>query len=86
MAEFRITLKETENDLAASFQEARETFDADFGDSSVVHIVEKDHTKLKNRDAKDQHPIEAITNLGGELDVRSSTGISNTEIWEILQM
>ena len=45
-----------------------------------------DHSKLKNRDASDQHPISAITDLSntlsrkmdeGEVDVMSNQDIEN---------
>ena len=45
-----------------------------------------DHSKLKNRDANDQHPISAITDLSntlsrkmdeGEVDVMSNQDIEN---------
>ena len=31
-----------------------------------------DHSKLKNRDAEDQHPISAITDLEDELDRKAN--------------
>lgn len=45
-----------------------------------------DHRRLNFRDAPDQHPIAAITQLQSELDVRSSERITNAEIDEILRM
>lgn len=45
-----------------------------------------DHSKLRNRDSSDQHPISAITNLSntlsrkmdeGEVDVMSNQDIEN---------
>lgn len=36
-------------------------------DVQLVHITERDHNKLNNRDVADQHPIEAITGLGDKL-------------------
>lgn len=47
---------------------------------------ESDHAKLTNRDAPDQHPIEAITRLQTELDSKLAGGgfLSNLEIQKIL--
>lgn len=46
--------------------------------------VESDHSVLTHRDDPDQHPIKAITNLQGELDVRTDVAITNFEIDAIL--
>ena len=47
---------------------------------------EADHTKLKNRDAPDQHPIEASTNLSDRLEkIDGSVGVlTNADIDAIL--
>lgn len=52
----------------------------------VSIIGESDHTKLKNRDALDQHPIEAITNLSDRLEkIDGSVGVlTNADIDAIL--
>ena len=49
-------------------------------------IGESDHTKLKNRDAPDQHPMEAITNLSARLEeIDGSVGaLTNSDIDAIL--
>lgn len=49
-------------------------------------IGEVDHTKLINRDAPDQHPIEAITNLSARLEkIDGSVGaLTNSDIDAIL--
>lgn len=46
-----------------------------------------DHTKLRNRDADDQHPIKAITGLQSKLNTipPASEKITNTEIEEMLK-
>lgn len=46
-----------------------------------------DHTELTNRDAAEQHPIEAITNLQQELDriPEPVEAITNLELEEILK-
>ena len=51
-----------------------------------VYVVEKDHTKLTNRDAADQHPLSAITNLKKELDqkVTSENAMTNMDILNII--
>lgn len=45
-----------------------------------------DHRLLEHRDALDQHPIEAVTNLEPELSQRPSMAITNTEIQDILNL
>ena len=52
----------------------------------VVEVVTSDHTKLTNRDAPEQHPISAITNLDTELDNRVVDGnaLTNQEIEQII--
>lgn len=45
-----------------------------------------DHNLLTNRDASDQHPIEAITDLNLELAARPSAVLSNMDIQRILGM
>lgn len=52
----------------------------------VSIIGESDHTKLKNRDAPDQHPMEAITNLSARLEeIDGSVGsLTNSDIDAIL--
>lgn len=45
-----------------------------------------DHAQLINRDASEQHPIEAITNLEGTLlnKVSASDALTNMEIEKLL--
>lgn len=52
----------------------------------VAIVGEVDHTKLRNRDAPDQHPIEAITNLLARLaEIDGNVGIlTNSDIDSIL--
>lgn len=63
-------------------------------DVAGVRVIEvgtgggtNDHTKLRNRDADDQHPIKAITGLQSKLDTipPASEKITNTEIEEMLK-
>lgn len=44
----------------------------------------RDHNALINRDMEDQHPINAITRLDGELEVRPSQSLTNMDIQLIL--
>ncbi len=64
-------------------------------DNKTLHIkgqisnkggVIKDHRMLEHRDALDQHPIGAVTNLEPELSQRPSMAITNTEIQNILNL
>lgn len=43
-----------------------------------------DHDELVNRDLPDQHPIEAVTALEGELEMRPSQALTNMDIYAIL--
>lgn len=69
-------------DLVETVQPLGETF------SEVVMIpAESDHEKLKNRDAADQHPIGAITDLRRELDSKQNAAavLTNADIENILR-
>lgn len=54
--------------------------------SEITEVATSDHTKLINRDAAQQHPITAITNLNTELDNRVVDGnaLTNQEIEQII--
>lgn len=68
---------------ALTFDEDQ-TFDTTM--DQVVEVVTSDHTKLINRDAAEQHPIGAITNLSTELNNRVVAGdtLTNEEIEQII--
>lgn len=61
-----------------------QTFDTTMDE--VTEVVTSDHTKLINRDAAEQHPISAITNLNTELGNRVVDGntLTNQEIEQII--
>lgn len=52
--------------------------------TGTLSRVVTDHGSLTGRDAPEQHPIEAITNLEPELNWRPSTALSNADIQAIL--
>ena len=52
--------------------------------TQIVKVTISDHRELTHRDADEQHPINAITNLAPELTARPSTALSNTDIQNIL--
>jgi len=54
--------------------------------NSVMRVTTNNHADLKNRDAPDQHPIRAITDLEKQLSKKIGTEdfLSNTEIEELL--
>lgn len=64
--------------------DADETFETTM--TEVVEVVTTDHTKLINRDAAEQHPIEAIKNLSTELGNRVVDGntLTNLDIENII--
>lgn len=61
-----------------------QTFDTTM--TEITEVVTSDHTKLINRDAPQQHPIAAITNLNTELGNRVVAGdtLTNEEIEQII--
>ncbi len=65
-------------------------FSATFGSGKTSFAVSgttggtNDHQKLYNRDKANCHPISAITDLTGELNVRPDTALTNMEIAAIL--
>lgn len=70
-----------------SFTDA-ESFDMTFSEAEqfatnmteVVQVTTNDHTRLINRDADDQHPIKAITDLRAELSARPDAALTNWQI------
>jgi hypothetical protein len=68
---------------ALTFDE-EQTFNTDM--TEITEVVTSDHTKLINRDAAQQHPIGAITNLSTELSNRVVSGntLTNEEIEQII--
>ena len=69
MADFSPVFSETSN-FNATFSEDG-TFDSGLSEPTI--FTASDHRKLNHRDDEDQHPIEAITGLRGELDSISNT-------------
>ncbi len=63
---------EDKSNLVAAINEARQTGGGGSGGTS-------DHSKLSNRDAADQHPIEAITGLEAALEGKQPAGSYLTE-------
>ena len=69
-------------ELEENAQPMGETFS-----EAVILPAESDHEKLKNRDAADQHPIGAITDLRRELDSKQNAAavLTNADIENILR-
>lgn len=65
------------------FIETNTMFDAGF--SEITKVTTSDHRELTHRDALEQHPIESITYLTDELDIRPDEYLTNIDIYEILQ-
>ena len=63
----------------ATFGSGKTNFAASGGSGGA-----NDHQKLYNRDKANCHPISAITDLTGELNVRPDTALTNMEIAAIL--
>lgn len=77
-----LTFDEAEN-FNTTFQNDVQLFDTTM--DQITEVVTSDHTKLTNRDAAQQHPITAITDLAPELDARPSTAMTNMDILKIMQ-
>lgn len=82
--DFNVQFEGTKN-INVEFNEPN-SFGADLGLGAVIATGSGDHTKLKNRDAEDQHPIKAITKLQETLDATPNEALSNQDIEEILSM
>ncbi len=63
---------------------ADETFQTKM--TQIVEVVTSDHRDLLHRDAENQHPIEAITNLDTQLQNRVVSGdtLTNEDIESII--
>lgn len=59
-----------------------EAFSMGYGETTTV--TTSDHRELTHRDALNQHPIDAITELGEELDVRPDEYLTNIDIYNIM--
>ncbi len=75
-----LTFDDTES-FNTAFEDS-ETFETSM--DSVVEVMTSDHRKLTHRDAENQHPITSINNLGGELEARPSSALTNSDIQSIL--
>lgn len=55
-------------------------------EGAQVSLGARDHSILENRDAENQHPIQAITDLENQLGKKVGTEdfLTNTEIKELL--
>ena len=85
---FSVEFQELNSAFESEFQELNSTFESEFGTvQEVVVGGTTDHRELMHRDAPDQHPINAITNLEAELDVKLETvpALSNQDIENILK-
>ena len=58
-------------------------FVTDFGSTTMVST--SDHRDLSHKDAPNQHPISAITDLSDTLDTCADSELTNLEIYSILQ-
>lgn len=59
------------------------TFNTTYGET--IRVTTSDHRELTHRDSMNQHPIDSITNLDDELEVRPDEQLSNIDIYEIVQ-
>ena len=89
MAEFNVSFEEVNPKTTVQFEETNQNTDVDFKDSQVVHVSEKDHNKLINRELEDQHPIKAISGLEEELDGKMKPSdlsvLTNQELENLLR-
>ena len=80
---FTLKMQSSEQSFDAGF-ESESGFGVKFEAAQMVSTG--DHRMLSKRDAPDQHPIAAISNLDRELSVRSSEAMTNTDIMAIISM
>jgi hypothetical protein len=80
MADFRTSFNTDPNSkFKSSFSTGKGTFVSEGTGSGT-----RDHTKLHNRGAANQHPVSAIEGLAAALASRPDTAITNYEIFEIV--
>ena len=61
----KVDFAENEKTIPVGFEESGGVFEPDFGE--IHEVTTNDHNKLMNKNAADQHPIEAITGLEAAL-------------------
>lgn len=78
-----VKFTETTNDFVTWFTTTGETFTASMEESSGG--ISLDHTRLINRNARDSHPIDAITGLSSELESFPKETLTNMDIESLLK-
>lgn len=78
-----VKFTESTNDFATTFSQGTETFSASMEESPGG--ISLDHTRLINRNAKDSHPIDAITGLSSELESFPKETLTNIELESLLK-
>lgn len=84
MASFKAQFA-TARTFHSEFSEREQSFTSEMG--GVTEVTTSDHNKLTNRDLPDQHPIQAIVGLEGELGdkLESIPAMTNEDIENILK-
>lgn len=85
---FDVKFEEINSSFNTDFSILDQSFDSDFGTLQEVMVGgTTDHAELLNRDADNQHPISAITDLENELDskLENVPVMSNQDIENILK-
>ena len=79
---------EAENEVTADVALLKYSQNFKAGFTPTTEVTTDDHSKLKNRDQSDQHPIRAVTDLERQLNNRPTfaDAITNTEIEEMLSL
>ena len=86
--EFDVKFSEINSSFNLDFSLNNQSFESDFGTLQEVMVGGvTDHNELLNRDADNQHPISAITDLEDELDgkLENVPAMSNQDIENILK-
>ena len=65
---FKVTFSESQQSFDAKFSQSNESFETAFADVLIAPTL--DHSRLRNRDLDDQHPIKAITGLQSILNTK----------------
>ncbi len=86
-AYFDVVFQELNNIVSIKFDEKQTSFDTKMDQVTEVSKFVADHRVLSNRDAVDQHPIRAITNLQSSLDkkIEQIDSISNIYIENLVK-
>ena len=80
----KVDFAETEKTIPVGFEESGGVFEPDFGE--IHEVTTNDHNKLMNKNAADQHPIEAITGLADALQPATAQTLGRIKVGKNLKI